>query len=64
MRNHEIIKSSSDVVGLLVVLGLCIYQLSCLAVIFFTQTSEGQGDYYDASQDAEGRGSIMGYCLY
>jgi len=60
MRNQEIIKSSSGVVGLLVVLGLCIYQLSCLAVIFFTQASEGQGDYYDATQDAEGRGSIIG----
>lgn len=60
MGNQEIIKSSSGVVGLLVVLGLCIYQLSCLAVIFFTPASEGQGDYYDATLDAEGRGSIMG----
>ena len=60
MGNQKIIKSSSGVVGLLAVLGLCIHQLSCLAVIFFTPASEGQGDYYDATLDAEGRGSIIG----
>ena len=60
MGNKKIIKSSSGVLGLLVVLGLCFYQLSCLAVIFFTPASEGQGDYYDATLDVEGRGSIMG----
>ena len=35
MGNKKIIKSSSGVLGLLVVLGLCFYQLSCLTVIFF-----------------------------
>lgn len=60
MGNKKIIKSSSGVLGLLVVLGLCFYQLSCLTVIFFTPASEGQGDYYDATLDAEDRGSIIG----
>ena len=47
-------------VGYIVVLGLCLYQLSCLAVIFFTPGSGGQGDYYDATLDVEGGGNIIG----
>ena len=56
MGNKKIIKSSSGVLGLLVVLGLCFYQLSCLAVIFFTPASEGQG--------AKVVAALWGYCLY
>ena len=49
--------------GLIAVLGLCLYNLSCLATIFFTPASGGNGDCYDATRDAESGVSITGVLL-
>ena len=54
-------KICSGLIGFIIVLGLCLYQLSCLAVIFFTTRSEGNGDNYDAMLLKEDEGwSIVG----
>ena len=44
MNRKETLTFSGGLSGLIAVLGLCLYNLSCLAIIFFTAKSEGQGD--------------------
>ena len=63
MNRKETLTFSGGLSGLIAVLGLCLYNLSCLSIIFFTAKSGGQGDYYDMSQDVEGGGSIIGVLL-
>ena len=60
MKTKQFFKSCGGLIGLIVVLAICLYQLSCMAVIFYTPRGGGQGDYYDASRDVEGGGSIIG----
>ena len=63
MNRKKTLTFSGGLSGLIAILGLCLYNLSCLSIIFFTAKSEGQGDYYDMSQDVEGGGSIIGALL-
>lgn len=60
MNRKKTLTLSGGLSGLIAVLGLCLYNLSCLSIIFFTAKSEGQGDYYDVSQDVEYEVSIIG----
>lgn len=63
MNRKKTLTFSGGLSGLIAVLGLCLYNLSCLSIIFFTAKSEGQGDYYDVSRDVESGGSIIGVLL-
>lgn len=61
MKMKRYYKICIGLIGFIIVLGLCLYQLSCLAVIFFTTRSEGNGDNYDAMLlNEDGRGSVVG----
>lgn len=63
MNRKKVLTFCGGLIGLIAVLGLCLYNLSCLAVIFFTTKSERQGDYYDTTRDVEGGSSIIGTLL-
>ena len=63
MNRKKTLTFSGGLSGLIAVFSLCLYNLSCLLIIFFTAKSEGQGDYYDVSRDVESGGSIIGVLL-
>lgn len=63
MKMKKCLTFCGGLMGLIAVLGLCLYNLSCLATIFFTPASGGNGDYYDATRDAESGVSITGVLL-
>ena len=63
MNRKKVLTFCGGLMGLIAGLGLCLYNLYCLTIIFFTTRSDGQGDNYDATRDIKGGGSIIGALL-
>lgn len=63
MNRKKVLTFCGGLMGLIASLGLCLYNLYCLTIIFFTTRNDGQGDNYDATRDVKGGGSIIGALL-